>query len=293
MNKILKCEACGSKLEKDENNQLFCPQCGNLYSDKPDINNNYITNNNHVVKNFYGNSGVSENDRDKIEGYFIRAIDDFKSQNYSQSKDFVVRILVKEPENEDAIVFKKIIEYHKGKNGRYEIKNFKEDNLLSIIKEFITNKKYNNSKHIEEIFDIALQEIHKGKLEWYQISKEDEQLIEKLEEVILLIDDENNDNLVELRKVIQNKINILNDRIRELEKTYETHKQEEKQEAVLQKQENKKKAIHIFVSVLIMVLTISIYPILLATTSVDKTITGFVFFFIVFFEAIIAFRKRS
>lgn len=150
-----KCKSCGANLERLEDNNFYCPHCKSTYVLTNDVNNTYITNNENIVKNFYGDVAVkSELDNEKISGYFIRAYDDYFSGEYSNAKDFVIRILTKQPNNEEAIILKEVINRYKGKNGRYASDNFKFSDLSYILNLWIDRMYYLNTS---ENFDKLLK----------------------------------------------------------------------------------------------------------------------------------------
>lgn len=86
--KVLKCENCGAMIERNNNNELFCPNCGYKYTEKEDVNNTYITNNQNITKVFYGNSSKIELDNEKIRGYILRLYDAMELGSYSEARDY-------------------------------------------------------------------------------------------------------------------------------------------------------------------------------------------------------------
>lgn len=118
--KVLKCENCGAMIERNDNNELFCPNCGYKYTEKEDVNNTYITNNQNITKVFYGNSSKIELDNEKIRGYILRIYDAMELGCYSEVRDYCNSILSKDPYNKIAITVKSfLINILKKENGRY------------------------------------------------------------------------------------------------------------------------------------------------------------------------------
>jgi len=172
--KQLNCSNCGAKLETKEG-QLCCPNCGTMYLSKNDINNTYITNNENIVKNFYGSATSQEFNNEKINGFLIRAIDDFESELFSESKNWCMRIFAKDPLNEDAIILKSLIQ--KGSNGRFSSPNF--DTYINALEKLLSN---NNYKKANMINSLLLNGLRKNPFSYRFEEKKVRNIITKLEE---------------------------------------------------------------------------------------------------------------
>ena len=114
--KILKCVNCGAKLERDKNNNWHCRNCGSIYLEKED--NIYIINNNNITKVYYGAAGKSEENKDKIAIYKARLYDELFDGSVAEARDYCVRLLNREPENNSITFVKKYIE--KNLNSKME-----------------------------------------------------------------------------------------------------------------------------------------------------------------------------
>lgn len=112
-----KCKNCGGQLNRNEDNELYCPSCGSKYLEKEDINNTYI--NNKVVKNYFVPEPESEKDKEKIEGYLLQVVNSICSANYSEARNYCISIIKKDPFNLPATIFKRFIESIKQSNGRF------------------------------------------------------------------------------------------------------------------------------------------------------------------------------
>ena len=62
----IKCKNCGAILNV-EDDLLVCPNCGTKYVMKDDVNNNYVTNNETIIKNYYGSSATKEKNKEKVD----------------------------------------------------------------------------------------------------------------------------------------------------------------------------------------------------------------------------------
>lgn len=108
--KIAKCDNCGAKLSINSEGALYCENCGTKYLQQQDISNTYITKNENITKNFYGNAVKQEIKSEKIDGYLNRAIEEFKNGQYADSRSFCMKILDKDPNNQDAIIIKSLLQ---------------------------------------------------------------------------------------------------------------------------------------------------------------------------------------
>ena len=125
----LKCDNCGSLLEDTSNNDIqLCPYCGAHFAVSDDIYN--ITNNNNqqvvhnnsqqTVHNYYGTETSKMQDKNRIHDWIFRAEEELKSFNYSIARDFCLKVLAKEPQNQYVLALRTLAEMHKRTNGRYE-----------------------------------------------------------------------------------------------------------------------------------------------------------------------------
>ena len=108
--KKAKCESCGANLSINSEGSLYCANCGTKYIQQQDINNTYITKNENIIKNFYGNAAKQEIKNEKIDGYLDRAIEEFKNEQYADARGFCMKILDKDPNNQDAIIIKSLLQ---------------------------------------------------------------------------------------------------------------------------------------------------------------------------------------
>ncbi|MCI8421849.1 MAG: hypothetical protein HFE34_06115 [Clostridia bacterium] len=152
--KILKCVNCGAKLERDKNNNWHCRNCGSIYLEKED--NIYIINNNNITKVYYGAAGKSEENKDKIAIYKARLYDELFDGSVAEARDYCVRLLNREPENNSITFVKKYIEKNlKQQNGRYsKISLYK---ALSILDEDLANSNIKFDKEFYEYLNRYLQ----------------------------------------------------------------------------------------------------------------------------------------
>ncbi len=138
-----KCKSCGANLERLEDNNFYCPHCKSTYVLSNDVNNTYITNNENIVKNFYGNTAVkNELDNEKIDSYFVRIYDYYFSGDYSNAKEYVMKILTKQSNNVEANILNNVLNRVKGTNGRYSYIGRQLDNFIPTIKKWIVEKQY-------------------------------------------------------------------------------------------------------------------------------------------------------
>lgn len=112
----IKCKNCGAILDVQDD-VLICSQCGTKYVMKDDINNNYVTNNETIIKNYYGRAATEEKNKEKIKDYLKLAVSNFNVEHYADAKDRLNRVLNKDPSNLDAQIILDLIS--KGPNGRY------------------------------------------------------------------------------------------------------------------------------------------------------------------------------
>ena len=155
-----KCNNCGANLEKQEDNRFYCPHCKASYVITDEVNNTYITNNENIVKNFYGDVAVKEElDKGKIDNYFFRAYDYYFSGDFSNAKEYVMKVLTKQPDNIEANILNNVLSRVKGTNGRYSYVNLGFDKFLPILKKWITDKSYEHtSKNFERLIYDRLSE---------------------------------------------------------------------------------------------------------------------------------------
>lgn len=112
----IKCKNCGAILNV-EDDLLVCPNCGTKYVMKDDVNNNYVTNNETIIKNYYGSSATKEKNKEKVNNYLTLAISNFNAKQYADAKDRLNRVLNIDPSNVDAQILYELLT--KGTNGRY------------------------------------------------------------------------------------------------------------------------------------------------------------------------------
>lgn len=116
----LKCKNCGGKLILF-GDEYVCENCDTSFAKYDNISNTYITNNNNVVKNFYGSSVKQATKEEKIQGYILRLNDAMVDNRISEARNFCISIINLDPYNKYAITIKSFIEkYLRGENGRYK-----------------------------------------------------------------------------------------------------------------------------------------------------------------------------
>lgn len=64
----------------------------------------------YYVLNFYGNAAKQEIKNEKIDGFLDRAIEEFKNEQYADARSFCMKILDKDPNNQDAIIIKNLLQ---------------------------------------------------------------------------------------------------------------------------------------------------------------------------------------
>ncbi|MDR1093772.1 MAG: TFIIB-type zinc finger domain-containing protein [Clostridiales bacterium] len=108
--KPFECKKCGATLEKLGNGSLVCRHCGTIHENQDDVINvnttNNITNNVRNENHFYGATVLTQAQKDNVEGYFFRLIQEYKQGNFIDAKKFLDKILETDPLNPDADIVK-------------------------------------------------------------------------------------------------------------------------------------------------------------------------------------------
>ncbi len=176
--KVLKCENCGAKLERNDKGILYCPNCGYDYSEKDEINNTYITHRTNIIKNYYGNNNKQGIDQETIKGYEERIIDAFLSNNIPEARNYCLGIIIKMPTNRRAVATKGFIENElRTSDGKYKSVGIAEistlvsllcgdDEIFSYIDVFdLATALLNNSTHIAGKNVLSICETMKERVE--------------------------------------------------------------------------------------------------------------------------------
>lgn len=109
---IAKCANCGSKLERNEDGELYCPHCGTKYLQKDEVTNNVFNHN--EVKNYtlYGASADNVLRKSNAEEFLVRAIREFQEDNLDEAMEFCEKADDYDPLNFNTKLLEKIIRYY-------------------------------------------------------------------------------------------------------------------------------------------------------------------------------------
>ena len=175
--RIAKCENCGAKLSINSEDALYCENCGTKYLQQQDINNTYITKNENITKNFYGNAAKQEIKSEKIDGYINRAIEEFKNEQYADARSFCMKILDKDPNNQDAIIIKSLLQ--KQSSRIYVRPNI--FNVLNTVNYLLDDDKYKKATKSISLVLYALENSVENKDNFiYQCSYHYDELVEQI-----------------------------------------------------------------------------------------------------------------